>query len=54
MEALWASLSVDDEDVVSPEWHEYSLRETDIRMSKGEEQVTDWTEAKQELRKRFE
>ena len=54
MEALWASLSVDDEDVVSPEWHEYRLRETEIRLSMGEEKVTDWTEAKQELRKRFE
>ncbi|MCK5130642.1 MAG: addiction module protein [Candidatus Sabulitectum sp.] len=54
MEALWVSLSVDDEEVVSPLWHEHSLRETDLRMSAGQEQVTDWTKAKQELRKRFE
>ena len=54
MEALWMSLSADDEEVVSPAWHEHSLRETDIRMSEGQEQVTDWTKAKQELRKQFE
>ena len=54
MEALWASLSVDDENVVSPEWHENYLRETEIRLSMGEEKVTDWPEAKQKLRKRFE
>ena len=54
MEALWVSLSVDDQEVVSPAWHEQRLRETDIRMSAGQEQVKDWTKAKQELRKRFE
>ncbi len=54
MEALWESLSVDDQEVVSPEWHEHSLRETDARVSAGQEQAKDWTKAKQELRKRFE
>ncbi len=54
MEALWVSLSIDDREIVSPVWHEYSLLETDLRMSTGQEQVIDWTRAKQELRKRFE
>ena len=54
MEALWVSLSIDDREIVSPVWHEYSLLETDLRMSAGQEQVIDWTRAKQELRKRFE
>ncbi|MEA3265883.1 MAG: addiction module protein [Candidatus Fermentibacteria bacterium] len=54
MEALWASLSVDDQEVVSPAWHEHRLRETDARVSAGQEQTKDWTKAKQELRKRFE
>ena len=54
MEAIWADLSRNDTEVESPKWHEEVLKETDTRMASGQEQITDWTTAKRELRNRFE
>ena len=54
MEALWADLSTDDANVESPAWHEEVLKETEARVADGREQITYWTTAKRELRKRFE
>ena len=54
MEAIWADLSRDDTAVESPEWHEKVLKETAARMASGQEQISDWTAAKRELRNRFE
>ena len=54
MEAIWEDLSQEDQLVQSPAWHELQLRETEQRVQSGNEQILDWKEAKQELRKRFE
>ncbi|MDA1086445.1 MAG: addiction module protein [Verrucomicrobia bacterium] len=54
MEAIWADLSKDDAVLESPAWHHSELKRTEARMAAGQEQIRDWTDAKQELRKRFE
>lgn len=54
MEAIWTDLSKEDSEVASPEWHSGVLKETADRMASGKEQVSEWTAAKRELRKRFE
>jgi hypothetical protein len=52
MEALWTDLSLIEEGLDSPGWHGAALRETDARVSAGEEQQMDWDEAKRFLRRR--
>lgn len=54
MEALWADLASEEEEVESPTWHEGALRETEARYAEGREPAADWTTAKRELRERFE
>ncbi len=54
MEALWEDLSRDEEKLASPDWHGDALRETEKRVTAGEEDRVDWSDAKKELRKRFE
>lgn len=54
MEAIWEDLSRDAEQVESPDWHREVLDETERRLRAGQESVRDWSEAKRELRKRFE
>ena len=54
MEALWADLSRDEASVESPARHQAVLKETEARVAAGQEQVADWSTAKQLLRKRFE
>ncbi len=54
MEALWADLSKNDQDIESPAWHKDVLEETEARLASGQEKNLDWENAKQELRKRFE
>lgn len=51
MEALWEDLSRDEAQVESPAWHVEALRETVDRVSRGEEKILDWEEAKIQLRK---
>jgi len=50
MEALWADLSLVEEELDSPNWHEAALRETEVRVATGEERQMDWNEAKLLLR----
>ncbi len=54
MEAIWADLSKTEADVESPSWHGDVLRETEARVTAGQERIADWETAKLELRKRFE
>jgi len=54
MEAIWAELSEVETEVESPPWHEDVLKETEARVSAGQEKIGDWQIAKRELRKRFE
>ena len=50
MEALWVDLSKDETSVESPAWHHAVLKETEARVASGQEQVADWSTAKQTLR----
>lgn len=50
MEALWIDLSLVEEDLESPSWHETALHETQARLAAGDEQQVDWDEAKRRLR----
>lgn len=54
MHAIWENLVKDEKEIKSPEWHENVLRETEERFQSGKERVIDWSDAKEELRKRFE
>ena len=54
MEAIWEDLSMEDELIESPAWHKEVLSETENRLRIGQEQILDWKDAKEELRKRFE
>ena len=49
MEALWVDLSGQPEDFESPPWHEVALRETELRLAQGNEQIVEWNEAKRQL-----
>jgi hypothetical protein len=44
-------LSRDEAEVESPAWHADALRETAERVTRGEEKVLDWEQAKTKLRK---
>lgn len=54
MEAIWDDLSMEDELIKSPAWHQDALGETERRLRDGQERIVDWKDAKRELRKRFE
>jgi hypothetical protein len=54
MEAIWTDLSREDDSVESPAWHKDELEQTEARYAAGLEEVVDWSEAKKELRRRFE
>ena len=54
METLWEDLSRTEEEVESPAWHRHVLEKTQLKMTAGRESMTDWSEAKQGLRARFE
>ena len=54
MENIWQDLLNDDEEISSPEWHQVVLRETEERLSSGQETVFDWKTAKKNLREKFE
>lgn len=51
MEALWTDLSLNEEELHSPSWHESALRETEARVATGEERQMSWDEAKLLLRR---
>ena len=50
MEMLWEDLSRREEDVPSPEWHGTVLREREMALERGEEEVEDWESAKRRIR----
>jgi hypothetical protein len=52
IEALWEDLAADETSVESPAWHWEELKKTGERLRKGEEEVLDWKDAKEELRAR--
>lgn len=54
MEAIWEDLSVEEETIESPVWHQEALKESEQRRMAGKENILDWKDAKRELRKRFE
>jgi hypothetical protein len=53
MEALWAALSRNEQDIQSPAWHGQILAERESRVKSGQEKFMDWEAAKQELRDRL-
>ncbi len=54
MEAIWTDLSLEEDQVTSPDWHNQALQETEHRFGTGNEKIIDWLDAKKELRKRSE
>ncbi len=53
MEAIWADLSRQAEEIESPAWHHQVLQERHERVQSGKEKFTDWEAAKKELRDRL-
>jgi Putative addiction module component len=53
MEALWADLSRNEQNIDSPAWHEDVLKEREQRVKSGQERFESWEEAKRELRQRL-
>jgi hypothetical protein len=53
MEALWADLSRNEQDIQSPPWHEKLLQEREERVQSGQEKFESWEDAKRELRNRL-
>ena len=49
MEALWVDLSGQPEEFESPAWHEVALKETELRLAQGNEQIVEWNDAKRQL-----
>lgn len=49
LETIWEELSMDDEEVESPDWHQKALQETEDRLCAGQETVVDWQTAKKKL-----
>ena len=54
MEVIWEDLFMEDELIESPAWHKEALSKTENTLRAGQEQILDWKDAKEELRKRFE
>jgi len=54
IEALWGDLAADQSSFESPAWHQEELRKTEVDLAAGRVEVLDWSEAKKELRRRFE
>ncbi len=51
MEALWAALSGEEQDLASPAWHGTELAATTQRLAAGQEEVLDWERARAALHK---
>ena len=52
LEAVWADLSREPDQVESPTWHQEVLEETERRVVSGEAVFTDWEAAKRSIRDR--
>ncbi len=53
MEDIWEDLSGEGGQIESPEWHNVVLKETNSSFKAGLEKSINWSDAKQELQKRF-
>jgi Putative addiction module component len=53
MEALWADLTRNEQNIQSPPWHEQVLKEREQRVESGQEKFQSWEDAKRELRDRL-
>jgi hypothetical protein len=51
MEALWADLSRNAEDVVPPDWHGEVLESRQAALERGDERFEDWQQARAEIDK---
>ena len=54
IEALWTDLTANDDSFPSPAWHEQELRKAEADFEAGRVEVSDWEDAKKELRRQFE
>ncbi len=52
LEALWDDLSGQPEQLLSPDWHESILEQRKQQVQSGNETITDWESAKQEIRRK--
>ena len=50
MEALWSTLTANEESVPSPDWHRLALEQTQRDIDAGIEEEIDWNLAKKQLR----
>jgi len=53
MEDLWKDLTKDEQEFISPNWHEDVLKAREERVKSGKEQYEDWETAKKKLRDRL-
>ncbi len=51
IEILWADLSAEDSEIISPSWHQEALREAETLHAQGEAVFSDWKEAKERIRR---
>ena len=54
IEALWSDIADSETEFESPARHQEELRKTEADFAAGKIEVLDWTDAKKELRRRFE
>lgn len=50
IETIWDDICHSSEDFSSPSWHEDVLKEREAKLSNGEDQLIDWSDAKAKLR----
>jgi hypothetical protein len=51
MEAIWADLSRNEDQLESPGWHETILKDRNAAFVAGEATISDWEEAKKRIRR---
>jgi hypothetical protein len=51
MEVLWDDLCRRSDDLQSPQWHSDILAERDCRVEEGKEEIYEWDEAKDKIRR---
>ncbi len=52
IEAIWRDLTLTDEDVPSPSWHRDVLIARQSRVEEGSSEFTEWSEAKDRIRRK--
>ena len=53
IEEVREGLLQEDEEGIAPSWHQKALQETEYRIRAVQEEMINWHDAKDELRKRF-